>query len=112
VTIIGTGRVLASGRVDDLVGAAAAPGVRVRVDDLSAAGRHLTAAGLRVRREEDSLYVEGADDPARITRLLAAEELFVRELAPDRRDLESVFLDLTRDDTLPAGIASDDGGDA
>ena len=112
VTIIGNGRLLASGRVDDLVGTATAAGVRVRVDDLGAAGRHLTAAGLRVRREEDSLYVEGADDPARITRLLAAEELFVCELTPDRRDLESVFLDLTRDDTLRAGSSSDGGSGA
>ena len=42
----------------------------------------------------------GPQDASEITRVLAAHDLFVNELTPDLPDLESVFLDLTRDDTL------------
>jgi ABC-2 type transport system ATP-binding protein len=41
------------------------------------------------------LYVEDVADPARITQVLAEQGLFVRELVPERADLESVFLELT-----------------
>ena len=100
VSIIGNGRLLAHGRVDDLVGSDGRHGYRVGVADPGAAGEHLVRAGYVVRREGDVLLVEGAADPADITRALAQHELYVRELAPDRPDLESVFLSLTRGDTL------------
>ncbi len=106
VSIIGSGRLLASGTVQELVGREEVAGVRVGVQDLEAARRHLTEAGLRVTREAHHLYVEGISDPARITRLLAAQDLFVKELTPDRKDLEAVFLDLTRGDTLPSAPPS------
>ena len=101
VSIIGSGRLLASGTVHDLVGREQVAGVRVGVQDLEAARRHLTDAGLTVTREEHHLYVEAVSDPARITRILADHDLYVRELTPDRKDLESVFLDLTKEETLP-----------
>jgi ABC-2 type transport system ATP-binding protein len=105
VSIIGNGRLLASGTVQELVGREGVAGVRVAVQDLDAARRHLAEAGLSVTREEHHLYVDGVTDPARITRILAGHDLFVRELTPDRKDLEAVFLDLTRNDTL-AGPAT------
>jgi len=37
------------------------------------------------------------DDPAAITRLLAARDIWVSELVPSRQDLESYFLSLTAD---------------
>jgi ABC-2 type transport system ATP-binding protein len=101
VSIIGSGRLLASGTVHDLVGREQVAGVRVGVQDLEAARRHLADAGLTVTREEHHLYVEAVSDPARITRILADHDLYVRELTPDRKDLESVFLDLTKEETLP-----------
>jgi hypothetical protein len=58
---------------------------------------------LRVRREGDGLLVEGATDPAEVTRLLAEHDLYVHELTPRRPDLESVFLQLTRDTSMGAG---------
>ena len=50
--------------------------------------------------------MRGADDSSRITELLAREGLYVRELTPERHDLERVFLDLTAGEGLdpaPAG---------
>ncbi|HSV38055.1 MAG TPA: ATP-binding cassette domain-containing protein, partial [Nocardioidaceae bacterium] len=100
VSIIGNGRLLAHGRVDDLVGGDGRHGHRVVVSDPDAAAEHLVHAGLVVHREGEALYVEGAADAADITRALALHELYVRELVAVRPDLESVFLDLTRNDTL------------
>jgi ABC-2 type transport system ATP-binding protein len=97
VSIIGHGRLLASGRVDDLVGAGTTPTVRVGVDEPDRAATVLRDSGLEVRPEHGVLLVDGADDPAQITRALAAELLFVRELTPVKVDLESVFLELTSD---------------
>jgi ABC-2 type transport system ATP-binding protein len=95
VSVIGHGRLLASGRVDELVGAGKVATVRVGVDEPVRAGEVLRDAGLQVRSEAGVLFVDGADDAAQITRTLAAELLFVRELTPVKVDLESVFLELT-----------------
>jgi len=95
VSIIGGGRLLSSGKVDDLVGREATGRVRIGVADPDAATGHLVAAGFTVAREGKHLVVDGVVDPAHITRLLAEEGLYVRELVPDRPDLESVFLRLT-----------------
>ncbi len=100
VSIIGQGRLLASGRVADLIGAGSASAVRLGVGDPAAATRHLEGAGYRVRPDTDGLVVEGAGDPAELTRLLAGHGLYVSELTPLRADLESVFLQLTKDAAL------------
>ena len=103
VSIIGNGRLLASGDVDDLVGEGSVSTTRVRVADPAAAAALLERAGYAVSANGDgALHVEGAANPEQITRLLAEQALYVRELTPVRRDLESVFLQLTRDDTLAA----------
>lgn len=97
VSIIGRGRLLASGRVADLLAGSAAS-VRVGVADPARAAEILAAAGFGVRREGDGLLVELAtptDDPARITRLLAGHDLWVSQLQQHSADLESFFLDLT-----------------
>jgi ABC-2 type transport system ATP-binding protein len=96
VSIIDGGRLLSGGRVDELVGREQADGLRLRVGDPAAAVRVLRRAGLRATSGDGgAVYVEGAGDPADVTRLLAAEELYVRELVPERADLEQVFLRLT-----------------
>jgi len=100
VSIIGHGRLLASGRVADVIGDQTATSVRVGVADPVAAQRILTEGGLLVRRDGGLLVVEGASDGAEITRRLAAHDLFVNELTPVRADLESVFLELTADEGL------------
>ncbi|HET9859412.1 MAG TPA: ABC transporter ATP-binding protein [Nocardioidaceae bacterium] len=103
VSIIGNGRLLASGDVEDLVGDSAASTTRVVIADPAAATAHLQRAGYTVTSNGDgALHVEGAADTERITRLLADQGMYLRELTPVRQDLESVFLQLTKGDTLAA----------
>jgi ABC-2 type transport system ATP-binding protein len=94
-TIIGNGRLLASGAVDDLLGA----GTTYRVDapDHDAARRVLVDAGFALADGE--LVVE-TDRPGDVTRALGAAGIWLTELSAVRRDLETVFLELTADDTL------------
>jgi ABC-type multidrug transport system ATPase subunit len=100
VSIIGHGRLLASGPVADLIGDQTATSVKVGVADPVAAQRILTDSGLLVRRDGLLLVVEGVSDGAEVTRRLAAHDLFVNELTPVRADLESVFLELTAEEGL------------
>jgi len=94
VSIIGHGRMLASGKVDDVIGKSSGA-VKVGLADLDAGARILAERQVVVRREADHLLVEGVDDPASVTRMLAEASLYVSELTPVRADLESVFLQLT-----------------
>ena len=100
VSIIGHGRLLASGTVADVIGGGKAVAVKVAVDNHEAATRILTASGMTVRADGRYLLVEGAPDPADVTRRLAHQELYVSELVPVRADLESVFLELTEGEGL------------
>jgi ABC-2 type transport system ATP-binding protein len=98
VTIVRRGRLIASGLVSDVVGGSAASSLRVRVADLAAAQRILAEHAMTSTRVEDHLMVEGAADGSQVTQLLAEHALYVSELTPVQPDLESVFLDLTRDE--------------
>jgi ABC-2 type transport system ATP-binding protein len=108
VSIIGNGRLLASGVVEDLVGSVSGA-TKVGVADPVAGAATLETAGYRVSREGDLLHVEGAPHPSEITRTLAEVGMYVHELSPVRQDLESVFLELTKGSTLSttetAGVA-------
>ncbi|MCW2845907.1 MAG: transporter ATP-binding protein, partial [Nocardioides sp.] len=97
-TIIGNGRLLASGRVDDLIGAGTS--YRLLVPDPVAAERVLAEGGFVVRADGDALTVDCDRSPADITRLLAGAGIYLSELTPLRADLETVFLELTAGDTL------------
>jgi ABC-2 type transport system ATP-binding protein len=94
VSIIGDGRLLASGRVDDLLGESTAH-TRVGVADPVQAALVLTAAGYAVTRDGSDLLVQGHEHPEEITRALASHDLYVTELSAVRPDLESFFLVLT-----------------
>lgn len=97
-TIIGNGRLLASGTVDELLGEETAH--RVSVPDPGAAAAALSAAGLAATPDpHGGLRVE-TDDPATITRALAAADIWLTELTPLRPDLETFFLQLTAADNL------------
>jgi ABC-type multidrug transport system ATPase subunit len=100
VSIIGHGRLLASGTVAEVIGSTTGGTVKVAVDDLDAATRILTAAGLTVRADGNYLLVDGAEQPSDLTRRLAQQELYVSEMIPVRADLESVFLELTAGEGL------------
>ncbi|TDD25615.1 ATP-binding cassette domain-containing protein [Kribbella turkmenica] len=100
VSIIGHGRLLASGSVAEVIGGGTAATVKVAVDNHEAAARILTAAGMTVRPDGRYLLVDGAEHPADVTRRLAHQELYVSELIPVRAGLESVFLELTAEEGL------------
>jgi ABC-2 type transport system ATP-binding protein len=98
-TIIGNGRMLMSGNVEDLLGRTS---YRLRVGDPAAAAAVLEAAGMDVRADAGTLDV-GTDEPGeQITRLLVEAGLFLSELTPVRADLETIFLDLTAEDRMGA----------
>ena len=96
VTIIGNGRTVASGSVESLLGESRSR-TRVGVGDPVRAAAMLERAGYGVERDGDDVLVEGHDHPEEISRLLAGEQLYVSELSAIRPDLETVFLQLTRD---------------
>jgi ABC-2 type transport system ATP-binding protein len=103
VTIIGNGRMLASGKVDDLLGASNV--YRVRVGDSESALRRLTEAGFAVEPDHGTLQVETDRPPADITRTLGESQLWLEELTAVRPDLETFFLDLTSGEALGEGVA-------
>ena len=65
VSIIGHGRLLASGPVAEVIGQQAATSVRVGVADVEAAERVLLEGGLAVRRDAGLLLVDGRAGPGR-----------------------------------------------
>jgi ABC-type multidrug transport system ATPase subunit len=97
VSIIGRGKLLAGGPVSEVLQRATGPAeVRVRVADPAAAAEVLQGAGMTTRLDGGMLLVGGAQDPARITRLLAERQMYPSELTPIAADLESVFLQITQ----------------
>jgi ABC-2 type transport system ATP-binding protein len=107
VSIIGRGRLLASGRVDEILAAADSHTLLVGVAEPERARAVLEGAGYWVGPPGALLTVGNRDlrrgfNPADVTRVLAQQSLFVHELTPVRADLESVFLQLTTDEHLGA----------
>ncbi len=107
VSIIGRGRLLAEGDVDDILDANGGQSARVGVGDHGRAAEILGEAGFGVTTLPGrmlSVTARGGQemDLAQITRLLADAGLYVFELTPVRPDLESVFLDLTAEEHLGA----------
>lgn len=112
VSIIGRGKLLAEGEVDDIIAAGSSQAVRLGVADPARAAAVLGPAGftvvplpasrMEVRAAGTAPGDPGAFDPARITWLLAQQGLYVFELMPVQADLESVFLDLTAEEHLGA----------
>ncbi len=98
-TIIGNGKLLASGRVEDLLGSSTA--FRVVVPETSRALEVLGTAGLDAAPEQDAIRVE-TEDAARITQVLGEAGVWLTELTPLRPDLETFFLALTDAERLGA----------
>jgi ABC-2 type transport system ATP-binding protein len=104
VTIIGNGRLLASGRVQDLMATTGA--YRVVVDRPEDAARALEAGGLTATPDGNALVVQTDRPGSEISRVLGEAGVWLDELTPLRADLESVFLDLTEGDrmgSMPSG---------
>ncbi len=102
VAIIARGRLITQGSVAEVVSAAAgSAGMVARVPDPAAAILHLAGARIQARALGDTIHVDveperGAD----VTRVLAEQGIYLSELRRVTVDLESVFLELTKDEGL------------
>jgi ABC-2 type transport system ATP-binding protein len=102
VAILARGKLVASGPVHEVLAGGGGEGTIVRLRDLDAGRAALTTAGIETTDADDALRVSAqAADPERISRTLAERGLYVTELRPDAADLETVFLELTRDADEP-----------
>jgi ABC-2 type transport system ATP-binding protein len=103
VAIIARGRLITSGLVGDVLAARGGEGLVVKLADLRAGLAALTADGIEASMATDALHVSlPGHEAERVSRTLAAQGLFVTELRPSEVDLETVFLELTRDDDATA----------
>jgi ABC-2 type transport system ATP-binding protein len=99
VAIIARGRLVTSGPVADVLAARGGDGLIVKLSDLAAGLEVLLAKGIEATMTADALRVGlPAAESERVSRTLAERGLFVTELRPDEVDLETVFLELTRDE--------------
>ncbi|MDQ3456226.1 MAG: ABC transporter ATP-binding protein [Actinomycetota bacterium] len=99
VTIIAEGRLVASGKVQDVLASGSTGDLRLRAPDPQAAYDVLAAAGYQLTADGDGWRVHGVTDPSGLTRALAERGCYLSELSPIAADLESIFLDLTRTET-------------
>jgi len=101
VAILARGRLVKAGPVHEVLAAGRARGMLVRVSDPEAGRRALEAAQLPATVDGGVLRVDVQPDQGeRVTRALAAADLYPSELRPDEVDLETVFLELTKDEGL------------
>jgi ABC-2 type transport system ATP-binding protein len=102
LVVIGNGRIVAQGRMDELL---AASGVIVRALDPAALHEALAGAGLIATPGADGALLVEADAEA-VGRIAAAAGLVLLELRPaDSGGLEALFLSLTSSDREEALIA-------
>jgi ABC-2 type transport system ATP-binding protein len=103
VAILARGRLVTTGPVHEVLATRGGQGLIVRLADLDAGVAALRAAGIEATRTGDALRADlPVEDAERVSRTLAARDLFVTELRPDEVDLETVFLELTRDPEPPS----------
>ncbi|MGZ4131536.1 MAG: ABC transporter ATP-binding protein [Actinomycetota bacterium] len=101
VAILARGRLVKSGAVDEVLSGGRARGLVVRVEPVAEALRALTDAGIGASADGSALRVDLAPREAtRVTKALADRGLYLSELRAEEVDLETVFLELTRDEGL------------
>jgi ABC-2 type transport system ATP-binding protein len=101
VAILARGRLVKAGPVHEVLAAGRARGMLVRVADPEAGRRALESAELSSTVDGPLLRVDVQPDQGeRVTRALVAADLYPSELRPDEVDLETVFLELTKDEGL------------
>jgi ABC-2 type transport system ATP-binding protein len=102
VAILAHGRSVAAGPVHEVLKRSGGDGLIVGLRDPQAGREVLATAGFEVIVTEDRLRVKApVTDAERVSRTLAERQLYVTELRPDEADLETVFLELTRDPEEP-----------
>ena len=96
VAIIDRGKLMLTGRVDEVLAQASRPTLLVGVDNLEAGAAALRNAGMSVEIDGAHLRVTlPASDASHVTKLLADSGLYLNELRPDSVSLEELFLNIT-----------------
>lgn len=97
LVVIGRGRIIADGPIDDILTRATSPTVRVATPDAGTLAPLLIARGATVRTlPTGQLEVTDLAAPA-VGDLAAAHGVALHELTPVRASLEEAFMELTRD---------------
>ncbi len=100
-TIIGNGRMLASGTVDELLdGSGTSYRLVVDAGQAERARALLSDGGATVTEADGALRVEDPRPPHELNRVLGEAGVWLSELRVERQDLESFFLQLTEAETL------------
>ena len=98
VAILAKGKLIKAGPVDEVLATTTGNGVIVKVADLEAGRRALANANIPLTIVNDAIRADVPPAEAeRVSRTLAQAGLYVTELRPDTVDLETVFLELTKD---------------
>jgi ABC-2 type transport system ATP-binding protein len=98
VAIVAKGKLIKQGPVAEVLATTGGRGLVVKLADLEAGRAALAAAEIPATVDGNMLLVDVRPDQAeRITRTLAQAGLYLTELRPDTVDLETVFLELTKD---------------
>jgi ABC-2 type transport system ATP-binding protein len=98
VAILARGRCVREDAVADVLASGGGEGLVVGLRDVEAGRTALADAGITASVSGGTLRVPVASSEAeRVSRTLAERGLYVTELRPDEVDLETVFLELTRD---------------
>jgi ABC-2 type transport system ATP-binding protein len=98
VAILARGRCVREGAVADVLASKGGEGLIVRLRDLDAGRAALEDAGVGATVAGDTLRLTVAPAEAeRVSRILAERGLYVTELRREEIDLETVFLELTRE---------------
>ncbi len=98
VAIVAKGKLIKAGPVGEVLATTGATGVIVKLADLEAGRRALSDANIPTTIHAGAIRADvPADQSERISRTLAQAGLYVSELRPDTVDLETVFLELTKD---------------
>src|SRR3954462_11826229 len=98
VAIVAKGTLIKAGPVNEVLATTGGSGGIVKLGDLEAGRRALADANIPATIEAGAIRADVPPDQSeRISRTLAEARLFVTELRPDTVDLETVFLELTKD---------------
>jgi ABC-2 type transport system ATP-binding protein len=99
VAILARGRCVKAGPVEDVLASGGVTGLIVRLGDLEGGRAALAEAGIAARVDGSVLRLATPpEDAERVSRSLAERGLYLTEMRPDEVDLETVFLELTRDE--------------
>jgi len=96
LVVIGRGRLITQGRVEDFVRDAAGSWVEVRSPQVAELARLVESSGARVSMGDGAFSASGIE-AATIGELAAAKGIVLHELSPKQASLEEAFLEVTRD---------------